>query len=423
MPIRVCMMVYHYWPGPEGGTERQCRKLAAALSHRGVACTVLTARAYRGLPWSERDGAVRIVRVPTGDGFFRRPPAGAVTGHRTGVATVARPLLADGRAAGFARQATAWINSLWFQLAATLWLTRHAEEFDVVHVHTTEWIAGLAVWLGRRLRLPVLCKVATQPVFPDLAPSVPFRRLWDRERRRASFVALNESMARELRTTGVPAVSLRVIPNSVELPKIAERREESGLVLYVGNLTQQAWKAFDVLFDAWARVSRAEPSFRLAVLGSGDPAPWERLLEAAGCRDSVDFAGFVQDVDSYYRRAAVLVLPSRQEGMSNALLESQSWGIPAVVSDIDANRSVVTDGLNGVVVPVDDAASLTTAVLRLLHDDQLRRSLGAAARKVIDRRYSLPRVTDETIEVYQELVHPAAAGRRTPVSENAERGA
>ncbi len=417
IPLRICMLVYHYWPGPEGGTERQCRKLAAALTRRGVACTVLTTRAYRGVPWREQDGAVRIVRLPTWDAFRRNPVAAPGSGAAPATPRQ-RPLLPPhGRAAALAGWAVGWLNSLLFQLLATVWLTRHARKFDILNVHTSEWIAGLAGWVGRHERLPVLCKVATLPAFPALARDVPFRGLWDRQRRRVDFVALNEAMADDLRAGGVADGRIRVIPNSVELPEIRERREEPGLVLYVGNLSQHAWKAFDVLFDTWSLVSRAMPSARLVVLGGGDPSIWEQRLTKEGSRDSVSFEGFVRDVNHYYRRGALLVLPSRQEGMSNALLEAQSWGLPAVVSDIAGNRAVVADGETGLVVPVDDTAAFADGILKLLRDADLRHAQGAAARRRVERVFALDTVADQTLATCEALVRAGRGEQVTPCRE------
>ncbi|MCX6995545.1 MAG: glycosyltransferase family 4 protein, partial [Kiritimatiellaeota bacterium] len=292
-------------------------------------------------------------------------------------------------------------------------LLRRGRDFDLIHVHTSEWIAGFAVWLGRRLRCPVLCKVATLPALPALSRRVPFGRAWDRLRRQAEFVALNEAMAAELRAAGVPEQRVRVVPNSVELPDCSGRREDTDLVLFVGNLTQHEYKAFDTLFDAWALVHAEHPSARLAVLGGGDPTPWERYLDARGCRAAVVFEGFVRDVNTWYARAAVLVLPSRQEGMSNALLEAQSWGVPAVVSDIPANLAVVSDGENGLVAAVNDADALAAGMLRLLRDARLRADMGAAARRRTEQRYALEVVADRTCAVYETLVRGTAGARET----------
>jgi glycosyltransferase involved in cell wall biosynthesis len=194
----------------------------------------------------------------------------------------------------------------------------------------------------------------------------------------------------------------------VELPDLSLRREDAGLVLYVGNLSQSEYKAFDVLFDAWARVHAARPSARLAVLGGGDASPWERYLESRGARASVSFEGFARDVNAHYQRAAVLVLPSRQEGMSNALLEAQSWGIPAVVSDIPANRAVIDDRVNGVVVPVNDAQALAAGIVHLLEDSSLRSHLGAAARRRMEGRYRVETVVAQTLAMYEKRLQAPA---------------
>lgn len=412
MSLRVCMMIYHYWPGPEGGTERQCRRLAGALSRRGVACTVLTTRPERGVPWREQDGGVDIVRLPTLEGFRRRPAAVERPATSAGGSAPA-PSPSPLPGAALAAAAVAWLNALLFQAAAALFLLRCARDFDLIHVHTSEWIAGFAVWLGRRLRRPVLCKVATLPALPAASRGVPFGRRWDRLRPQAEFVALNDAMAAELRAAGVPESRVHVIPNSVELPDLSLRREDAGLTLYVGNLSQREYKAFDVLFDAWASVQAARPSARLAVLGGGDASPWERDLEVRGARASVSFEGFVRDVNAAYARAAVLVLPSRQEGMSNALIEAQSWGVPAVVSDIPANRAVVADGENGLAVPVNDAPALAAGVVRLLDDPSLRRRLGAAARRRMEDWYCVETVVEKTLAAYERLL-------RAPVCERAK---
>jgi len=402
MSLRVCMMIYHYWPGPEGGTERQCRRLAGALSRRGVACTVLTTRTDGGVPSRERDGGVDIVRLPTLEGFRRQPAAVEKPATSTDGSATVPPLLAA--AARAAAAAVACFNALLFQAAAALFLLRRAQDFDLIHVHTSEWIAGFAVWLGCRCRRPVLCKVATLPVLPVTPSFVPFGRRWDRLRTQAEFVALNDAMAMELWAAGVPESCVHVIPNSVELPDLSLRREDAGLVLYVGNLSQSEYKAFDILFDAWAQVHAVRPTARLVVLGGGDASPWERDLETRSARVSVSFKGFVRDVNAAYARAVLLVLPSRQEGMSNALIEAQSWGIPAIVSDIPANRAVVVNGENGLVVPVNDAQALAEGIIRLLDDSLLRRHLGAAARRRMEGRYCVETVAEKTLAVYDQLL-------------------
>jgi glycosyltransferase involved in cell wall biosynthesis len=89
--------------------------------------------------------------------------------------------------------------------------------------------------------------------------------------------------------------------------------------------------------------------------------------------------------------------------MSNALLESQSWGIPAVVSAIPGNRAVVDDETNGLVVPVDDARALAAAIVRLLADPALRARLGGQARQRMIRDFSIASVAARIASLYREI--------------------
>jgi glycosyltransferase involved in cell wall biosynthesis len=130
---------------------------------------------------------------------------------------------------------------------------------------------------------------------------------------------------------------------------------------------------------------------------------WERELAAAGCREQVDFVGYRQDLDVWFRRAAVFVLPSRHEGISNALLEAQSFGLPAVVSEIPGNRAVVVDGVTGLVVPAGDAAALAAALVRLLGDADLRRRMGSEARRRVSAEFGIETVARRLGDLYRRL--------------------
>jgi glycosyltransferase involved in cell wall biosynthesis len=403
--MNVCMIIFNYWPGPQGGTEHQCRLLSNALHQRGVMCTVLTSHSTRGLAWRENDAGVRIVRMPTLDGLWRRPNEDK--GHQVTPAIGARSAKGEGRQP-LSAVAMVYLNALFFQLASTLFLWRHRRRFDVLHVHTSEWIAGFAVWIGARLQLPVICKVATLPVMRPLDRAIPFRRSLARLRTRCEFMAQNEAQAEDLRSTGIGAARIRVIPNSVTIPDVSPREPNGNLVLFVGNLTQMnAHKAFDVLFDGWAELASRCPEARLVVVGAGEPSEWEARLEERNARASVDFVGRVDDVDDYYRRAAVFVLPSRQEGLSNALLESQSWGVPAVVSDIPGNVGVVTHGENGLVVPVNDVRALADGIEMLLKDNAKRDAMGRKARERMERGFNIAGIAETVESTYECLVADA----------------
>jgi glycosyltransferase involved in cell wall biosynthesis len=220
-------------------------------------------------------------------------------------------------------------------------------------------------------------------------------------------------MVDDLRQAGVPDERIRLIPNGVALPPDAADVAMNRDVLFIGNFTQGAQtKAFDILIEAWALATRAVPDGALHVLGAGDNAPWLRLARERGCADRIFFQGFVKDPSALFRHAAVFALPSRIEGLSNALLEAQSWGVPAVVSDIPGNRFVVQNGESGFVAPVGDAAAFADALIRLLRDAPLRARMGRRAREIISRQFGIDRVASQLEDLYTEL----RAGARETLS-------
>jgi glycosyltransferase involved in cell wall biosynthesis len=138
-------------------------------------------------------------------------------------------------------------------------------------------------------------------------------------------------------------------------------------------------------------------------VGGGDAAPWRAHARELGCESTVVFAGRVEDPGPFYKQASVFVLPSRQEGLSNALLEAQSWGVPAVVSDIPGNRAVVRDGENGVVVPVGDESALAAALLRLLGEPSSRAAMGRSGRAQMEKSFAMDKVIQHLEDTYQAI--------------------
>lgn len=407
--MRVLMLIWNYWPGPEGGAERQCRRQARALAERGVACTVLTHRTKFQAPRRELDGPVEIRRFgllgPVVHELFvhrhtLRPRAAAAASPTAGGT---QPERAPSRA----WQVFRWLRRLDYLLfiwSASRFYRRHRGHFDILHVHGACWMPGWARWLVGNQAVPVISKETTTPALKPFDADVPFRARWEARRREALFIATHPGMATELQQAGVPPGRIRLIPNGVDIPSQATDVARCRDALFIGNFTQGArQKGFDVLFAAWKIVAAQEPAARLHVLGGGPAGEWQQWVDAQGLRDRVQFHGFVPDPTPFYLQAAVFLLPSRIEGISNALLEAQSRGVPAVVSDIPGNVAVVLDGVTGLVCPVNDAEALARHTLALLKDAALRSRLGSAAREHVTRHFGMTGVADQLQGLYAEL--------------------
>ncbi len=156
-------------------------------------------------------------------------------------------------------------------------------------------------------------------------------------------------------------------------------------ILGVGR--QSAEKGFDLLIMAHAVARNAAPDLKLVLLGRGpDRSQLQALAKALGTVDHVIFAGAQADLGSYYKNALAFILPSRFEGMPNALLEAMACGTPVIVTpQFRAGPEIVEDGKSGIIPAQATPAAFGDAILALYGDPALCRKLGGCAQESMGR--------------------------------------
>jgi glycosyltransferase involved in cell wall biosynthesis len=148
------------------------------------------------------------------------------------------------------------------------------------------------------------------------------------------------------------------------------------------------------------------------VAGEGEDRPvLEQTIREKQLTDRFSLPGALPDIPAFLAGLDVAVLPSRAEGMSNALLEYMAAGRAIVATAVGGNRELVRDGVHGLLVPAGDAGALARAVGRLLDDSDLPRRLGAAARRRAQECYSRGAMVRRFEELYLDLFR--AAPQRT----------
>lgn len=150
----------------------------------------------------------------------------------------------------------------------------------------------------------------------------------------------SHAMAEDLSTcTGIQQQRISVVPNPVDLCSIRNTADNASSrwsgpgphVLAVGRLRPE--KGFDLLLNAFAALRKSLPTADLIIAGSGQLATQlKALVSSLSLADAVQFAGHVPDPSVYYPGASLFVLPSRHEGMPNALLEAAAGGLPIVTT-------------------------------------------------------------------------------------------
>jgi glycosyltransferase involved in cell wall biosynthesis len=204
--------------------------------------------------------------------------------------------------------------------------------------------------------------------------------------------------------------SVVVLENGVDLdrwlplPPPAPRRPDGpACVGAVANL--RPVKGLDVLLRAAALLRDAHPAVAFRVAGEGEQRPaLEAQAAAAGLAGRFALPGVVGDVPGFLAGLDVAVLPSRAEGMSNALLEYMAAGRPVVATAVGGTPDLIEDGAQGLLVPPGNAEALAAAIGRLLRQPELALRLGAAARRRAQQRYSRAAMVRRFEEFYARLV-------------------
>jgi glycosyltransferase involved in cell wall biosynthesis len=160
-------------------------------------------------------------------------------------------------------------------------------------------------------------------------------------------------------------------------------RNDVPIAAFVGRMIRP--KGVDVLMQAQDRLQKRNVPLRLELYGGTDTENPEAItgenLKAWCAKRNARWLGHVDDVRSVWRNADIFVLPARsREGMPRALLEAAASARPLVVTDVPGCRHFVRDGVEGFVVPPEDAGALAGALERLARDPDLRRRMGEAAR-------------------------------------------
>ncbi|HAT5011201.1 TPA: glycosyltransferase family 4 protein [Serratia marcescens] len=187
-----------------------------------------------------------------------------------------------------------------------------------------------------------------------------------------------------------------VSPFGVQAPTPALQEK---VALAVGRLSNQ--KGFDRLIALWRGVAAQMPDWRLLIIGDGpERDALRRQIEGAGLERQVSLLPATADVAAYYRQASLYVMTSRYEGLPMVLIEAMSFGLPLVAYDCKTGPAELIDnGVNGYLVPDDDAAAFSEGVLELMRDPALRDRFSVAALDK-SRRFSPERIYPQ----WQQLI-------------------
>jgi glycosyltransferase involved in cell wall biosynthesis len=305
-----------------------------------------------------------------------------------------------GKSGGFS------IGAVW-----RLWRALKAVRPHVVHTHNLGPLiyAALAT-LGGRTR-PIVHGEHSQ-----LAPwELEARRIRQRRqlyRRCRAVHTVSEGQLAELARCGFAHANLSAIPNGVDTGHFspgdkAGARMKMGLppdALVLGLVGRFGpYKRHDVLLAAFEEIAPSFPSAHLLFVGSGgsEEARIQGLAGAHPARERIHLTGFQADPAPCYQAMDLLVIPSVNEGMSNAALEAMSSGLPVLANTGCGSEQIVTNDADGVISDLSSAPLLAAGIASLLGAPERLVDMGRTARITVTRRFSLSTMLDAYDQLYR----------------------
>lgn len=282
---------------------------------------------------------------------------------------------------------------------------------DVVHGHLP--LAGVAARAAGRLnRVPVIYTEHNlqERYHPITRRANAFTWGWQRQ-----VVAVSREVARSIRRNLGDEVPVTIVRNGIELDRTAPPPEDvlavrRWLDLPVGTpvigtvAVLRAQKRLDVWLEAARLITRVRPDARFVIVGDG-PLRGELEQQAArlGIDDRVRFTGLRKDVPTFLALFDVYLMSSEYEGLPLALLEAMANSLPIVTTAAGGIPEVLTDGVEGRVLPFGDAQLLARSVLDLLDDPARRATLGGAGRRRVQRRFGVDHMAARLEGLYARI--------------------
>jgi len=397
MDVKILMLTHHYFPHV-GGNGVQCKLLAEELYKSGFKITIVTKKHMRSLPSYDAVNGIDVHRIFCLSALFNKSVPEYLLMTFSG--RVSLKLLSKIVARLFF-----YADELIFVIGACIRTVSLKGKIDIIHVHQSHWIAFCGVISARLTKKPVLIKDATLNGLNELN-LMPFAGIMRKSiKNTAFFAAISSDIYTSLVSSGIQENRIFRASNGVQMPSLMNKVSKDNFdIIFVGNFNQGKIKGLDVLVQAIPAVIKEYPAARLIVLGKGDTSLFFDLMAENNIRrDKIVFMGR-QETRDYYQKCAVFVLPSRSEGMSNALLEAMSYGMTCVSTNVSGSNDIIVNKYNGILIEPDNVRQLENILIDLFSDREFSAQLGKNARETIIRNYQMDKTARRYADIYKIIL-------------------
>lgn len=280
--------------------------------------------------------------------------------------------------------------------------------FDLVHAHTgNAHTLALKLFAGRA------------PILVTRRVDFPVKRNYFSRRKythpQVHFIAISNAIAEVLKQGGVDPARIAVVPSGVDPTRFRGatgrdrlRREwsieEPGPVIgFIGAYVDH--KDPLNLIRAAAKATTLPRTARFVFVGEGQlRAAMEEQVRRLNVGNRVLLTGWREDIGDCLAAFDMFVMPSKLEGLCTSLLDAQAVGLPCVACAAGGIPDIITEGENGLLVPPQNAETLSEAIERLWNNEAMRAKFHAEGPRVVEARFSIERMVQGSIDIYGQLV-------------------
>jgi glycosyltransferase involved in cell wall biosynthesis len=313
------------------------------------------------------------------------------------------------------------LASFFFFLSVAWHVFQHRKEIELVHIHGAYMGIIPVLFVAKRLGIPCVVKMSSMGT--DDPESIGRRRygacLLNSLGSADAVVGISRELSAAYRRRGLPPDRLVEIPNGVDTDRFRpadekERRRlrqklglslDGPLVVFTGVVRVR--KGIDTLLSAWRFVARKHPDASLVLVGPVDemePADRTTLLRSIEESPGTVVPGFKREVEDYLRAADIFVLPSRVEGLANALIEAMACGLSSIASNIGGNADLIEDGATGILFDAGNSEELGRRICDLIDDPAERERIGIRARESMVAGFSIESTAKRYEDLYSGLI-------------------
>lgn len=375
--MNIVMLISSFYP-IVAGAETQAQRLGASLVKKGHSVTVIT-RWHEGMKSEEMIEGIRVKRINVSK----------------------NPKLAP----------------ILYMIKSILYIMKNKKKIDVIHAHAlsapgvtaslASFITGIKSIVkitggGNHLGSEIK-RIYHQKSFGKLRVSF-FRKYISK------FIAISNAIEQDLIDLKVPKSKIEFLPNGINMDEyqmseasklsfLSELglRDDHKIFLYCGRF--EKIKGIDILLEAWTGLEdKLKENSKLILLGEGS----ENISKSLSDK-TIIHRGKVENVKDYLGIADYFILPSRYEGISNALLEAMSSKLVILASDAGGNVDLIQHGVNGYLFPKEDIEALKVIIKEQLITKENDAIMSENAYNFIKDNYNLKEITNSYIELYHHL--------------------